>query len=336
MRGYFVKRLLLIFPTLFGISIISFLVIHLTPGDPALLKLGDTDQRAGNQQLAAQIIEETRALYGLDQPLYVQYLRWLKRIVTLDFGESLRDHRPIIDKLKERVPVSVKLSGISLLLAYLISIPLGVYSATHQDSIGDRITTIILFGLYSLPNFWVATMAIVYLGGGDFWNVFPVYGLHSASVAEWPLVERLKDYVWHLILPVACMTYYTFAALSRYMRASMLETVGQDFIRTARAKGLNERVVVYRHALRNSLIPIVTLMADLLPALIGGSIVIELLFSIPGMGQLSYQAVLHRDYPLIMAIFTVSAVMTLIGILLADFLYTVVDPRIAYEKRAGI
>jgi len=178
-------------------------------------------------------------------------------------------------------------------------------------------------------------MAIVYLGGGDFWNVFPVFGLHSVSVADWPLVERLKDYVWHLILPVACMTYYTFAALSRYMRASMLETVGQDFIRTARAKGLNERVVVYRHALRNSLIPIVTLMADLLPALIGGSIVIELLFSIPGMGQLSYQAVLHRDYPLIMAIFTVSAVMTLIGILLADLLYTVVDPRIAYEKRTG-
>src|SRR5437870_8429776 len=191
MRSYFVKRLLLMVPTLWGISLVSFLIIHLTPGDPALLKLGD-DQRTGNQLLAAQIINETRALYGLDQPLHVQYLRWLKRMVTLDFGESLRDHRPIIDKLKERIPVSVKLSSISLLFAYLISIPLGVYSATHQYSIGDRVTTIVLFGLYSLPNFWIATMAIVYLGGGDFWNVFPVYVLASPNAGSWPWGHRLE------------------------------------------------------------------------------------------------------------------------------------------------
>src|SRR5437016_935188 len=335
MRIYFVKRLLLMVPTLLGISLVSFLIIHLTPGDPALLKLGDADQRGANQQLAAQIIEETRALYGLDQPLYIQYLHWLKRIVTLDFGESLRDHRPIIDKLKERIPVSVKLSGISLLFAYLISIPLGVYSATHQYSLGDRITTIIVFGLYSLPNFWVATMAIVYLGGGDFWNVFPVYGLASAGAASWPWWQRLGDQAWHLVLPVTCLTYYTLAVLSRYMRVGMLEIIRQDFIRTARAKGVPERLVIYRHALRNSLIPMITLMADLLPALIGGSIVIETLFSIPGMGALSYEAVLSRDYPLIMAIFTLSALLTLLGILFADFLYTLADPRIAYEKRAA-
>src|SRR5438046_9347997 len=168
MRSYFVKRLLLMIPTLLGISLVSFLIIHCTPGDPALLKLGDTEQRSGNQLLAAQIIDETRALYGLDQPLHVQYLRWLRRLVRFDFGESLRDHRPIIDKLKERIPVSIKLSGISLLFAYLISIPLGVYSATHQYSLGDRITTIIVFGLYSLQNLLVATMAMLYLCGGDF------------------------------------------------------------------------------------------------------------------------------------------------------------------------
>src|SRR2546428_7101442 len=210
MRRYFVKRLLLILPTLLGISLISFLIIHLTPGDPALMKLGDADQRGANQQLAAQIIEETRALYGLDRPLHVQYLRWLKRIVTLDFGESLRDHRPIIDKLRERIPVSVKLSGISLLLAYLISIPLGVHSATHPYSISDRVTTILLFGLYSLPNFWIATMAIVYLGGGDFWNVFPVYGLASPNAANWPWWQQVEDEIWHLVLPIACLTYRTF------------------------------------------------------------------------------------------------------------------------------
>jgi len=332
MRSYFLKRLLLIVPTLFGISIVSFVIIHLTPGDPALLKLGDSDA-TGNQLLAAQIISETRELYGLDQPLYIQYGRWLKRMVTLDFGESLRDHRRIIDKLKERIPVSVKLGGISLLFAYLISIPLGVYSATHQYSIGDRVATVLLFGLYSLPNFWVATMAIVYLGGGDFWNVFPVYGLASAGSENWPWWEKLGDQLWHLVLPITCLTYFTLAVLSRYMRAGMLEIIRHDFIRTARAKGLAERVVIYRHALRNSLIPIVTLMADILPALIGGSIVIETLFSIPGMGALSYEAVFNRDYPLIMAIFTLSAFLTLLGILLADFLYTLVDPRIGYEKQ---
>ena len=335
MRSYFVKRLLLMIPTLLGISIVSFLIIHLAPGDPAQLKLGDAEQRSGNQMLAAQIINETRALYGLDQPLHIQYLRWLRRIVTLDFGESLRDHRPVMDKLKERISVSVRLSGISLFLAYLISIPLGVYSATHQHSVGDRLTTILLFGLYSLPNFWVATMAIVYLGGGDFWNVFPVYGLASAGSENWPWWPRIEDQAWHLVLPVACMSYYTLAVLSRYMRVAMLEIIHNDFIRTARAKGLSERAVIYRHAMRNSLIPIITLMADVLPALIGGSIVIETLFSIPGMGFLSYEAVLTRDYPLIMAIFTLSALLTLLGILFADFLYTLADPRIAYEKRAA-
>jgi peptide/nickel transport system permease protein len=334
MRSYFLRRLLLIIPTLFGISLVSFVIIHLAPGDPALLKLGEAD--TGNQLLAAQIISETRAIYGLDQPLYVQYGRWLKRILTLDFGESLRDHRRILDKLKERVPVSIKLSGISLLLAYLISIPLGVYSATHQYSIGDRVATVLLFGLYSLPNFWLATMAIVYLGGGDFWNVFPVYGLATAGSTNWPWWQRLGDQAWHLVLPITCLTYYSLAVLSRYMRVGMLEIIRQDFIRTARSKGLAERFVIYRHALRNSLIPIVTLIADLLPALIGGSVVIETLFSIPGMGALSFEAALSRDYPLIMAIFTVSAFLTLSGILLADFLYALVDPRISYEKQSAI
>jgi len=320
-------------PTLLGISLVSFVIIQLAPGDPATMRLGVEGGR--NQAMAAQIIAETRALYGLDQPLYIQYGRWLKRIATLDFGESLRDHRPVIDKLMERIPVSIGLSGLSLVLAYLISIPLGIFSATHQYRLGDKITTLVLFTLYSLPNFRIATMAIVYLGGGDFWNVFPVFGITSVGSEHWPWWVRMQDLLWHLILPVTCMTYFTFAELSRYMRSSMLEVIRQDFIRTARAKGLSEKVVVYRHALRNSLLPIVTLMADLLPALIGGSVVIETIFSIPGMGQLGFQSVLDRDYPLIMAIFTLSALLTLLGILAADFLYTIVDPRIAYERKSA-
>ena len=333
MRRYFVRRLLLIVPTLFGISVISFLIIHLAPGDPASLKL-EEEERSGNQLIAAKIIDETRAIYGLDQPLPTQYVRWLKRILTLDFGESLRDHRQVIDKLKERIPVSVKLSGISIVLAYLLAIPLGVFAATHRHTFGERLTTVLVFALYSLPNFWLATMAIVYLGGGDFWNVFPVYGLHSPGAENWSWWQQMSDEFRHLVLPITCMTYYTLAVLSRYMRTGMLETIRQDFIRTARAKGLSESAVLYRHAVRNSLIPIVTLMADVLPALIGGSIVIETIFSIPGMGLLSYEAVFNRDYPVLMGIFTISAFLTLIGILISDFLYTLVDPRIAYEKRA--
>jgi peptide/nickel transport system permease protein len=334
MRSYLIKRLLLMIPTLLGISMISFLIIQLAPGDPASMRMG-SPEGIRDQAMAEKIIAETRALYGLDQPLHVQYGRWLVRILTLDFGESLRDHRPIIEKLKERIPISIQLSGTALVLAYLISVPLGIYSATHQYSVGDKLITVFLFTLYSLPNFWVATMAIVYLGGGDFWDVFPVYGLQSDGARNWPFWMRVQDQLWHLVLPITCMTYYTFAALSRYMRSSMLEVIRQDFIRTARAKGVSEWLVVYRHALRNSLIPIVTLMADLLPALIGGSIVIETIFSIPGMGQLSFEAVLNRDYPMIMAIFTLSAMLTLVGILLADLLYTLVDPRIGYGKRTA-
>jgi peptide/nickel transport system permease protein len=333
LRSYFLKRLLLIAPTFLGISLISFFIIHLAPGDPASVKFAE--ERGGNQMLASQIIEETRALYGLDQPIGIQYLRWLKRILTLDFGDSLRDHRPVLEKLKERIPVTVKLSGLSLLLAYLLSIPLGIYSATRRHTVGERLTTVLLFALYSLPNFWLATMAIIYLGGGDFFNVFPVYGLHSPGSENWTWARQVQDELWHMVLPVACMTYYTLAVLSRYMRTGMLEAIQQDFIRTARAKGVSERLVVFRHAFRNSLIPIITLMADVLPALIGGSIVIETLFSIPGMGFLSYDAVFNRDYPLLMGIFTISALLTLAGILLSDFLYTLADPRIAYEKRAA-
>ena len=334
MGGYFLKRLLLMIPTLLGITLVSFLIIHLAPGDPAQL-LMDDNRNSANPAAYQQLLQETRALYGLDQPLYTQYWRWLKRIATFDFGVSLRDHRPIIDMLAERIPVSVGLNGLSLLIAYLIAIPIGIYSAMYPHTVSDRVISVILFMLYSLPTFWVATMAIVYFGGGDFWNVFPVIGLHSPNAANLSPFRYFLDLIWHLILPVGCIASYIMAMLSRYMRAGMLDVIGQDFIRTARAKGLPERTVILRHALRNSLIPMITLVGDVLPILVGGSIVIETLFSIPGMGFLIYQAVFNRDYPVVMAVFTLSAIVTLIGILLSDFLYTLVDPRITYARQSA-
>jgi len=196
------------------------------------------------------------------------------------------------------------------------------------------LTTVAAFILFAVPTVWAATMALVFICGGDFLYLFPPGGLSSIDYnASWPLWEKIKDQTWHLFLPVVLLSYGGFAGLSRYMRASMLEVLGQDYVQVARAKGLSERLVVLKHALRNSLIPLVTILASLLPALIGGSVIIETIFSIPGLGQLGYESVRARDYATVMALYSVSAVLTLIGILISDLLLSVVDPRIAFGRR---
>jgi len=318
-------------PTIFGITIVAFLIIHLAPGDPAAMKARAAEGLM--EGLTEEAIQKTRELYGLDKPLYEQYWLWLKRIATLDFGDSIKFNRPIWDVLKERIPVSLKLALTAIILAYLISIPLGIYSASHQYTRLDRTMTLVLFIMYSLPSFWVATMLIVFLGGGDFLDLFPVFGLQSIGAANMSFWGRFWDTAWHLVLPVFCMTYASLAVLSRYMRTSMLEVIRQDYITTARAKGLAEGKVIYKHALRNSLIPIITLLSGILPAVVGGSIIIETIFTIPGMGRLAWEAILARDYPLIMAELIIVSFLTLFGILLSDILYSVVDPRIAFERK---
>jgi len=330
MATYILKRILFMIPTLFGITIVAFSIIHLAPGDPAAMKA-----RAGEgmiEGVTEDAIQKTRELYGLDKPLHVQYYLWLKRIVTLDLGDSIKFKRPVWDVILERIPVSLRLALTSLFLAYLISIPIGIYSASHQYSRVDSFGTLLLFILYSLPSFWVGTMLIVFLGGGDFFDIFPVFGLASIGAEKLSFWARFWDTAWHLVLPVFCMTYGSLAVLSRYMRTAMLEVIRQDYITTARAKGLSENVVIFKHALRNSLIPIITLLAQILPATIGGSIIIETIFSIPGMGKLVFEAILARDYPVIMGELTIVAFLTLLGILVADILYSVVDPRIAYDR----
>jgi peptide/nickel transport system permease protein len=308
------------------------MVIQLAPGSPAAMKLRMGEQGMVGDEVTLQIVEQTKKLYGLDKPIWTRYGIWLKRVVTFDFGNSYKDHRPVLDKLAERLPVTVELNLISIFLIYLIAIPIGVFSAVKQGTVGDRMTTIVLFILYSLPSFWVATLLIMFLGGGDFLDWFPVYGISSTGMESQPILARLFDHLWHLVLPVFCLTYAGFAALSRYQRASMLEVIRQDYIRTARAKGLPEKLVVFKHAMRNSLIPIITIMGSLLPGMFGGSVIIESIFSIPGMGQLGFEAVLSRDYPVVLAIATISAFLTLFGILVSDLLYVWADPRIGYES----
>ena len=332
MKAYLAKRLLQIIPTLLGITFITFLIIQLAPGNPAALKLQMTTQgQVSDSAMAQQIIEQTKKLYGLDKPFHIQYMLWVKRVFTLDFGTSYKDHRKVWDKIAERLPVTIQLNIISIFLVYFIAIPCGIYSATHSDSISDRVLTLFFFFLYSLPSFWVAVLLMMFLGGGDFWDVFPVYGISSIDARSLPIFSWLLDRVWHLVLPVTCLTYGGLAYLSRLTRAGMLEVIREDYVRTARAKGLSERVVIFKHAFRNALLPIITLLAFLLPSMFGGSVIIESIFSIPGMGQLGFEAVLSRDYPVIMAITTISALLTLVGLLLSDILYAVLDPRIKLE-----
>ncbi len=262
-----------------------------------------------------------------------QYPLWLGRILRLDFGDSYTDYRPVTEKVFEAFKVTLSFQIIVIFLIYLISVPIGVYSAVKQNSFMDRLITLVLFLLYSLPNFWVAYLLILLLCGGRFAEVFPIQGLNSAGAEGLSLLPWLMDRLWHMVLPVACMTYGGLAVLSRYARAGMLEVIRQDYIRTARAKGLPERTVILKHALRNGIIPIVTLVGGLLPALISGSVIIETIFNIPGMGRLGFMAVLERDCPVVMAIAFFTALLVLLGILLSDLLYAAVDPRIRFGEQ---
>ncbi len=329
MRTYIIKRLLLIIPTLLGITTITFAITHLAPGETPIMGGTDTGQLRG--RLTNEQIEDWRKLHHFDDPIYVQYAYWLGDVAKLNFGKSFKDGRPVTEKILERLPITMTLSMIAIFLVYLLAIPIGVHSATHQYSLGDRITTFIVFVLYSLPGFWVAHILLTYACGGDYLNLFPLAGVSSPSASEMNAFQWFFDRVWHLILPIVCYTYGGLAGLSRYARAGMLEVLRQDYIRTARAKGLAERVVIMKHAFRNSLIPIVTLIGGLLPALLGGSVIVEQIFSIPGLGRLGFEAVLNRDYNVIMGFTVVGAALTLVGILLSDVLYAVVDPRISYD-----
>jgi len=332
MRDYILKRLLLLIPTLFGITLITFFIIQLAPGNPVERKL-QLDQGIQAEAITQQIVEETKKLYGLDKPIYVRYGIWLKQIVTLDFGRSYKDHRPVINKIAERIPITLTLNIISIILIYLIAIPIGVSSAVSHGRFSERISTFFLFILYSIPSFWMAMILIFFLGGGDYWDLFPVYGILSPGAENYPFFKKAINFLWHIALPVFCLTYGSLAYLSRFQKGSLLEVLREDFVRTATAKGLPRHKVILKHALRNALIPIITILAGILPAMIGGSVIIESIFSIPGIGQLGFESVLSRDYPVIMAIATISAVLTLFGILIADLIYVLVDPRISFEAK---
>ena len=329
MTTYLIRRTLLLLPTLFGITLLTFLLIRYAPGNAALLKGGGGEN--GGRAMTVEVREQTIKLYGLDKDPISAYVDWIGKVVRLDLGESIVDHRPVAVKIGERLPLTLSLAGTALVLSYLIAIPLGVIAAIKRGQTMDRAISFTVFVLYSIPSFAAALLLILLVAGGDYLNLLPMYGANSINSSEMGIFPWLGDRILHMILPVICLTYASLSYISRYARVSMLEALGQDFVRTARAKGLPERLVILRHALRNALIPIVTVFAMELPVLISGAVIIEGIFSLPGMGQLMFQSLESRDGPVIMGITTLAAIVTLIGYFIADILYVMVDPRISYE-----
>jgi peptide/nickel transport system permease protein len=321
MLTYLLKRLLTMVPLLLGITLISFVVIHLAPGEPTDL------QMELNPEASAELKERLRAQYDLDQPLHVQYGRWLGRLVVLDFGDSFsQDRRPVLDRILERLPITILINVLSIAVILAVAVPIGILSATRRNSFFDRATTIFVFLGFATPSFWLALLLMDFFGVRL--GLFPIAGIRSLGHEYLSWGGQIWDMIHHLILPVFVSAFGGLAGFSRYMRSNMLEVIRQDYILTARAKGLAERVVIYKHALRNALLPVITILGLSVPGLIGGSVIFETIFAIPGMGKLFYDGVMMRDYPLIMGILVMGAVLTLLGNLIADISYALADPRI--------
>ena len=315
------KRLIFMVPLLFGITIICFAVMHLAPGSPTDL------ETQMNPRASAEYRERLKALYDLDKPLHEQYVLWVSKLVTLDLGRSFsQDRRPVADKITERIPITVALNVLSMILIIAIAIPIGVLSAVYRDSFFDKITSVWVFIGFAMPTFWLALLLMIFFGVHLGW--LPISGIRSLNFEYLPPGMAFLDLIKHLILPVTLSAFGGLAGLSRYMRSNMLEVIRQDYIMTARAKGLSERAVIYKHALRNALLPVITILGLSIPGLIGGSVIFETIFAIPGMGQLFYTAVMSRDYPVVMGILFIGAVLTLLGNLIADVSYALADPRI--------
>lgn len=310
---------------LWGITLISFWVIHLAPGSP-------TDMETTLNPLAGEAARQRlEVLYGLDRPIYVQYWDWLLRLLHFDFGNSMSaDSRPVLTKIMERLPLTVGMNVTAMLLTLLIAIPVGIASACRQNSLFDRSVTVLVFLGFAMPSFWLALLLMMFFGIELQW--LPISGLTSMSYEQLSLWGKFCDLAKHLALPILVYTVGGLASMSRYMRACMLEVLRQDYILTARAKGLSEGTIIRRHALRNALLPVITLLGLSVPGLIGGSVIIESIFALPGLGQLFYAAVMARDYTMIMGNLVLGAVLTLFGNLLADVCYGLADPRIRNAK----
>lgn len=333
-------------PTLFGVTVIVFAIVNLAPGGPIEQKLqqlrfaggageGGGAESASDSNSGSTVSDEVLAAlkkqYGFDKPIHIRYWIWLKNLSRLDFGESFTYEEPVLDVIISKFPVSLQFGIISLILSYLISIPLGVFKAVKHGTKFDSVSSFILLIMYSVPPLMLGILLIVFLAGGSFLDIFPIGGMSSDYYDELNFMEQIGDRIHHFLLPLVCYVIGSFTTLTMLMKNSLIEEIKKDYIRTARAKGLNEKVVYFKHALRNALIPIVTGIGGFLGVFFAGSLIIEQIFQLDGMGLLGYNSILSRDYNVLMGLIFIQSLLMLVGNLLSDIAYVLVDPRIDFK-----
>ncbi|MFQ5678734.1 MAG: ABC transporter permease [Gemmatimonadota bacterium] len=328
MTRYIAKRLLQAIPLLLGIATLTFFIVHLAPGDPMDMYLEPRFRR----QMDPEVLELIREKYGLDQPVPVQYVRWLGNLVQGDLGNSFRYRRPVASLILERIPFTLQLTVLALLFDALVGIALGIFSAVKQYSVLDKSVTLGSLIIYSVPGFWLALMLVLAFSVNLGW--FPTSQTRSLDYDLLSFWGKTLDLVWHTVLPVFVLGIAAAAGTARYMRNRLLEVLSEEYILAARARGLRERTVILKHALRNAMIPILTIYGMSLPFLLGGAVLIEKVFAWPGMGLLAVEAIGGRDYPVILATTMIAAVLVVLGNLLADVTYAIVDPRVSYSGKA--
>ena len=341
MTGYFARRFLLIVPTFIGITMAVFLVMNFVPGGPverqimryrmAVATEGGVSGGATAIDIPQEALDEMRRYYGFDKPVYTRYALWFWNVLHFDLGRSYIYQDPVWDVIKARFPISMFLGLTGFFLSYLVCIPLGVFKAIRHGSHFDLLSSLIVFLGYSIPGWALGTALLVLLGGGSFWNVFPLGGFRPADWEYLSFFGKVAAQIHYMFLPVLCYMIESFAALTILMKNSLMENLGQDYIRTAYAKGLSERRVIFVHALRNSLIPIATGLGTEISIILAGSFLVEKVFNIDGMGYLGYTSILQRDYPVALGILVISSLLLLIGNILSDMIYVLVDPRIRFK-----
>ena len=343
MISYFVRRLLLVIPTFIGITLVSFAVMHFVPGGPIERQLMAYRMAAAQEggggaslgqfgtEIAPEAIEQMKVFYGFDRPLHIRYLRWLWNVVRLDLGTSYLYQDPVWDMIKSRFPISIFLGLTGFLLSYLVCVPLGVMKAVRHGSRFDFLSSAMVFLGYAVPGWALGTALLVVFGGGTFLDWFPLGGFRPDNWQYLSVWSKITSQIHYMFLPVCCYMVGSFATETILTKNAMMESLGQDYVRTAFAKGLSERRVVFVHALRNSLIPLVTGLGHVISLILAGSFLIERVFNIDGMGYLGYTAILQRDYPVALGILVIGSLLMLVGNILSDMIYAVVDPRIRFK-----
>lgn len=335
MLVYLIRRLLIAIPTFLGITLVTFVIINAAPGGPIEQKLQKIRMGGGeggqSTQISQEILDDLAKQYGFDKPIYERYWIWLKNISRFDFGDSFTYQEPVIDVISSKFPVSLSFGIASLILTYLVCIPLGVKKAIHAGGPFDQISGFILYILYSIPPIVLGIFLIVWFAGGSYFDWFPISGMKSDDYDTFSTLGKIADRAYHFVLPLICYMIGSFTELSMLVRNSMLDIIKSDYIRTARSKGLSDSMVYYKHALRNALIPVATGLGGFLRVFLAGSLIIETLFNLDGIGLLGYSSILSRDYNVIMGLTFISSLLLLIGNILSDVVYVLVDPRIDFK-----